>query len=284
MTKITVSQRIEQAVGLKVARLVERYNQETDSKRKIDIKYKLGRTIMGAFIAEVLNLNEKDWKLFLKEQFGGVFKALEDLGTDYVNKRLARGELSIRDIELLAYEGATIDRVSKYKLPGVARREVSKKRIVERTAVLSILGTFSLMVSQAYLSVALEPLGHLNNLVARRFNADQNWVFTVATLATHENLMKKKLAELGVSEQEIEELSRKEGLNPIIRRLEQEITQREKRQVSLGFYQASGPRTVRNQLEHHGYNVKASPDEMRGILRDVLKFEAELFPPPGKTS
>jgi hypothetical protein len=282
--KVTVSERVSKAVALKIIKLADRYNQETDPKRKIDLKYKLSRTIMGAFYSEVLSLSDKDFKVFLKEQFGAVFKAIENIGSEYVDKKLARGEMSMQDIQLLAYEGETLDRVAKYELPGVGRRKVSPKREHERMMALGVLSIFSNMANQAYLNAALEPLAQLNNLVSRRFGADQNWVFTVATLATHENLVKKKLAELGVSEQEIENLSKSGGLSPLVSRLEKLIKSKENRQVSLGFYQASGLRTVRNELEHHGYAMKMSHDEMRGILKDVLKFEAELFPPPTVTA
>jgi hypothetical protein len=278
--KEIVSERLNRAVALKIIKLAEQYNQETDPKRKIDLKYKLGRTLMGAFVSAVMNLSDADFKIFLKEQFGAVFKAIENIGTEYVNKKMSRGELTLQDIQLMAYESETVDRISKYDLLGMGKSKLPKKKQFERIVALSLLSMFSNIANQAYLNSALEPLEQLNNLVMRRFGADGNWVFTVATLATHENLVKKKLIDLGMSEKGIEDVSRQGGLNPLVSRLVKLIESKENRQVSLGFYQASGLRAVRNEIEHHGYARKVTHDEMRNVLKDVLRFEAELFHEP----
>lgn len=286
----TVSERLNKAVELKIIKLADNYNQETDSKKKIDLKYRLRRTLMGVIVNEIMDLSDKDFEIFLKEQFGAVSKAIENIGTENLNKKMARGELTVQDIQLMAYEGEIIDRISKYDLLGVKKSKLPKKKQFERMMALSLLSMFSNIANQAYLNSALEPLVQLNNLVMKRFGADGNWVLAVATLATHENLIKKKLRDLGMSEKEIEDISRQKGLSPLISRLVKLIESKENRQVSLGFYQASGLRAVRNEIEHHGYARKVAHDEMRNVLKDVLKFDAELFiespnqRPPGAPS
>jgi len=269
---------MNKSISEKVQKYYDQYNKETDPKRKIDLKYKLGRKILNIYFAEILSLNDKDFGYFLKEQFKDIEKAIENLGTDYVNKRLARGEMTLQDIELLAYEGQTLDRFSKYDFINLNTSKLSKRKQFGRIMLLSVLSMTQSSVKDAYLSVALEPLVQLNNLVSRRFDADSNWSTAVAILATHENLVKRKLRDLGMSEAEIEKTSKEGGLSPLVSQLVRIIKAKENRDVSLDFYKASGLRNVRNELEHRGYALKVSHDEMRNILKDVLRFEAELFP------
>jgi hypothetical protein len=277
--KPTVSEQMNKSVSEKVQKYYDQYNKETDPKRKIDLKYKMGRKIVNIYFAEILSLTDKDFGSFLKEQFKDIQKAFDDLGKDYVDKRMSRGEMNLQDIELLAYEGQTLDRFSKGDFIDLSKSKLSQKNQLARMMLLSVLSMTQSAVKEAYLTVALEPLVQLNNLVNRRFGADGNWSTAVAILATHENLVKRKLRDLGISEAEIEKTSKEGGLNPLVSQLVKLIKLREKRDVSLEFYKASGLRNVRNELEHRGYALKVSHDEMRNILKDVLRFEAELFPP-----
>src|SRR5437667_8099733 len=140
-----------------------------------------------------------------------------------------------------------------------------------------LLDTLQFYLALQGMGVALEPLSQINALVARRFASDQNWVLAVGILISHENLIKRKLVDLGVPNQIIENISKKEGLHPLISMLEQKILDREKRSVSLEFYRSSALRAIRNKLEHEGYNLKVSQEEMLTLLRDIQRFENELY-------
>ncbi len=103
-------------------------------------------------------------------------------------------------------------------------------------------------------------------------------------MATHENLVKKKLVELGMLEDLVEHLSRTKGFPKLIDRLAKLIERREKRRVSLTFYKTSSLRTVRNKIEHEGYKLGVTRDEVFDLLKDTLRFETELFPNPPVSS
>ena len=275
--RLTVSERVNKEITEKVQTYFDQYNNESDPKHKIDLKYKLGRKVLRAYFAEVLGLSDEDFASFLKEQFKDIKKASDSLGEDYVSKRMARGEMTLQDFKLMAHEGETLDRFSKYDFVDLSKSKLSQKNLLARFMLLSVLSMTQTSLKEAYLSVALEPLVQLNNLVVRRFGADGNWSTAVAILATHENLVKKKLIDLGLKEADIEKRSKEGGLSPLVDQLVMLIKAKEKRDVSLDFYKASGLRNVRNQLEHRGYAMKVSHEEMRNLLKDVLRFEAELF-------
>jgi hypothetical protein len=128
------------------------------------------------------------------------------------------------------------------------------------------------------MAVNLEPLYQLNAMVARRFGGDGHWTLATAILATHENLVKKKLVELGLSEGKIEGISREKGFPALVGILAKEIQRKENRRVSLAFYKASALRMVRNKMEHEGYNLTVKREEVLDLLKEIRKFEAEMFP------
>jgi len=151
---------------------------------------------------------------------------------------------------------------------------------MDRFLVLLFFQYIGLMNVQRALDLELEPFQQLNAIVHRRFGAQYYWSLAVALLATHENLVKKKLVELGMNEEEIERISRTKGFPKLIQQLARLIERKDKRSVSLAFYKTSSLRTVRNQLEHQGYKLAVTRDEIFDLLKDTLRFETELFPNP----
>jgi hypothetical protein len=256
---------------------VERYNLETDPKKRIDLRHKIGRVFMRTYSLQILKLSEADWNRYCKERFELVNQARDSIAKEYLDSKLARGEIKLDDLELLAYEGEKVERFGGFRLSKAERKSISQFRIRERTSVLLLLDTLQFYLTIQAMGMALEPLSQINALVARRFGSDQNWVLAAAILATHENLVKRKLADLGVSDEEVERASKAGGLYPLIDMLERQILAKDKRQVSLEFYRASALRNIRNVLEHQGYNLKVSQGEMLDLLHDIQRFEKELY-------
>jgi hypothetical protein len=151
------------------------------------------------------------------------------------------------------------------------------KRVMERSLLLITLQYAQLGLQMQLMSASIEPLSLMTVMVKNYFGADENWLFAVAILATHENLVKKKLLDLGVPEAEIENENVK--FRDLMDRLTKEIEQKENRKLGLGFYKTDTLRTVRNELEHRGYRHKVSKEQMLELLKDLKDFQKEVFPP-----
>jgi len=149
--------------------------------------------------------------------------------------------------------------------------------MLERTLVLLVVSYFQLGLQQQVMNASIEPLSMMANMIANHFNADVNWLFAVSILATHENLVKRKLLDLGVDETTMES----ENYPALIERLAKEIEDKEKRKLGLGFYKTDSLRTIRNELEHRGYRYKVTREQMLELLRDLKDFEREVFQPTG---
>jgi hypothetical protein len=135
----------------------------------------------------------------------------------------------------------------------------------------------------SYLIIGLMNLDvkdRIESILKRNFDNDQNWSNAVSILAIQENLVKKKLETMGMSKNDIKEFLASKGnkFQNLVDHLEKKIIGEEKRTPSISFYKVQSLRDVRNKLEHDGYDVKITAEDVKDLLKDIEKFEKELFP------
>ena len=272
----TVSEGLNDTVQAECKGLIDEYNLEKDPEIRLKIQYEILRKVIRTVIIRVSRLKEKDWRRFLKEQIKPLGDWIEKTSREILEQRLRRGQLGLQDIGLLHTESELAEGFGR--LSRIESQVLRKKRTIERLLALIFLSYVGLYFQMGVLVVNLEPLSELNTLVAKRFGADHNWTLAAALLSTHENLVKQKLADLGIPHEKIEQISRKEGFASLLTLLAREIEAKEKRRVSLAFYKSSSLRMVRNKLEHEGYRQKVTKEEVFDLLKEIKRFEAELFP------
>ena len=129
-------------------------------------------------------------------------------------------------------------------------------------------------------AMKFSPITRLQNILVKQFESDFSWAMAISILATQENLVKQKLMELGQDKKEIKEFLKGKGNNfsKLVEWLSQEIEKKEQRKLTLSFYKSSTLREMRNTIEHEGFDIKISKDDVDDILKDIKKFEKELFP------
>jgi hypothetical protein len=274
----TVSELLDERIKSSVKTLVDEFNAEKDPKTRLQIHYDIAKRAGRTSIREIAKLSEKEWKRFLKEQVKPFAESVEKTSQEILDQKLKHGQLSARDLGLLSVEGELLEHFNL--LTRADEKLLAKRRNIERILVLFSFQYFGMAYGIWLTQVNFEPFNQANAIVARRFGADQNWIMAIALLAIHESLVKKKLIELGVSDQELSNISRKRGFGSLIDRLASQIERKEKRRITLTFYKTSSLRAVRNRLEHEGYKLTVTRDEVLDLTKDTLRFETELFPNP----
>lgn len=276
----TVSDKLNEKIQTEAKALVEEYNAETDPVVRVEIQYDVASKIRKTLIVEISAMTDKDWRLFLREQTKPLEKWIEKTAEDILEQKLRQGAFGLKDISLLYTHAELADRSTRWTRSETVA--LKKRRTIERLFALFGLSYVAMAFQTGITALSLEPLLMINSLVSRRFGADSNWTLAATILATHENLVKKKLSILGRSEKEIEGISRNEGFSALIGVLATEIERKEKRKVSLTFYRASALRSVRNRVEHEGYKTTVTREEVLDLVKDTNRFELELFPNPTK--
>lgn len=277
----SVSELLNEKIQSSVKTLVEEFAKEKDAERRLQIQYDIAKKAARVSIREIVKLSEKEWRRYLKEQVKPWAESVEKSSQEVLDQKLKQGQISAQDLGLLAFEGELLDHFNL--LTRADERLLSRRRNIERILGLISFQYASLAFGIWLSQVSFEPIAQANGIVARRFGADQNWVMAIALLSIHENLIKKKLIDLGVSELEVSSISRRRGFAGLIDRLATQIERKEKRRITLTFYKTSSLRAVRNRLEHEGYKLTVTKDEILDLTKDTLRFEMELFPyPQGK--
>lgn len=229
---------------------------------------------------EIYRLSNRNFGLYMKELTKPFAQQYNKFQQDYIVQRITHGGLTAADLPLVVAEQQIASKAFDRFSPTMAGGD---KRVVDRTLLLLTMSYAQLGFQLQVMNATLEPLQLMTQMIRSHFGADENWLFAVSILATHENLVKKKLLELGVSEAEIENENTK--FHELMERLTKEIEQKENRKLGLGFYKSDTLRTVRNELEHRGYRHKVTREQMLELLKDLKDFEKEVFPTvPAKAS
>ena len=182
------------------------------------------------------------------------------------------------DMETLSTVAQSFN-VSNFKLTSKTDNILKKRAVLERLFVLEFAGKIEMFTSLVVLALEQNPLTKLEDIIKRRFDSDLNWAFAVSILATHENLVKKKLIDLGMTEEEIKDFLNNRGKHfpNLVEHLSKLIKEKENRSVGLSFHKSSALREVRNKLEHEGYKQKIEKQDIVELLNDIERFEKEIF-------
>jgi hypothetical protein len=278
--KKTVSDRINDRISVECQPLISKLIVEKDRKKQLKLQYAIIETTSRVTLDEINRLSDDDFDRYLKEQVKPFAEAYENFQRELLVQRITHGGLTSADLALVVAEQEIAAKTFGRGFSSAMERIFTKRKMLERTVVLLTMSTLQLGLQQQITNANLEPLSVIANMIASHFGADANWLFAVSILATHENLVKKKLLDLGVDETILE----KEAYPVLIERLAKEIQDKEQRKLGLGFYKSDSLRTIRNELEHRGYRYKVTREQMLELLKDLKDFEKEVFPTPGSAT
>ena len=117
------------------------------------------------------------------------------------------------------------------------------------------------------------PFFDILDTARNKLGVDEKWLIASAALDLEENMLKKKLIELGLSVDEIEKLKYHEMVNEVIKLIEKG----EGRQIALDVLLTPGYRKVRNRFKHRGYEYRPTNEEIFTIIAHVVKLGKSLW-------
>jgi len=110
------------------------------------------------------------------------------------------------------------------------------------------------------------------DIVQNRLGFDKNWLIGMSLIQLHENLLKKKLSQLG------EKIHPDQKMPQIISRLINSIKQKENRDVRLSIEISTGLKKIRDIVTHEGYKQKITKPDLENIIKEIKKVEEVLYP------
>ncbi len=257
---------------------VELKNSENlSTKEKSDLMTKTLHQAIIEYMSDVNTFTVEEFDKLLDKQKDSLTRISDAVQKEMLNSMRTNPEVDINTISFLALffnSEQNMDEKIESKLDEI----ISNKETLRRLFVLELLGKFEFFILLMLITMSNSRLYQLGTIIEKRFDSNINWTLSVATLATHENLIKKKLTELGTSEDEIEKIVKEKKFGGLVEHLEKQILEKENRTMSLSFHKSSALRAMRNELEHNGFKLKITDKEIDNLLYDIEQFDKELFP------
>jgi hypothetical protein len=262
-------------IGNEFEKIRKEYSETKGIRAKGEVLNDIYRRSFLAYVHEIKSTNSETFEALWKKRMDSLMELAKAIPEKLkqVNLEGVNNEDIISMALSLEPEPQFLEKIQK-EMDGIdlGVEEYGKLFLTEFTSKFELF--------YIILSVILElmPLLKLGDIVKKRFNSDYNWGLAVAILATQENLVKKKLIDLGMSKQEINKFLKQNTFSNLVDLLADKIKKEENRQVKLSFYKPSSLRDVRNKIEHEGYEVKVESDDILDLINDVEKLDKELFP------
>lgn len=260
-----IQERIQQDTQKENVRL----EKEKDPVKQAKLGFEIQRKTTKIVLDEIKKRSERDFERWMEEvthpfttQYFDVEGQIDDIALNISkNSKEYDAYKKIQNIK----KKFTADFFSDLDDPSL------KKKHLERFLVLLILGAAETELQSMKNIVEYNELGRAFNLVKRRFHFDHNWFTCLGLIQLHENLIKKKIVELGG------EIKGDEPIRVLIIKLSKLIKQKEKRDVTLDLLMSEGLKKIRDLMTHGGYKQKVYRITLKKITKDIEELESLLF-------
>ncbi|MDE1818375.1 MAG: hypothetical protein KGI19_07210 [Thaumarchaeota archaeon] len=261
-------------------RLEEQQKKLEDTKgatSKADLANAIYAQSLEEYFLKIIKMSESDFDKHIAQRELRVRQLMEEFTTNLTKNIFSQDLPSIDDIGMLSILMEPNSKIVEKMSPEFAKTTITPESL-ERLFGLELLNRFDLFYVMFLQVLHQIPLHRLESITRRRFNSNVNWGIAIAILALHENLVKKKLTELSMNDEEKNiTFTKGKEFSTLIDKLADKIKEIENREVGLTFYRTSSLREIRNRLEHEGHKFQVTDDEINNLLNDIEKFEAELF-------
>jgi hypothetical protein len=271
--KQTALEKINEAVATESKPLIDKHNQEKNPEKRLKLQYEIYQIVSRVSLRKIYELSDQEFERYLKQIAKPFADAYEKFEREVLVQRITQGAITPADLALIAAEQEIIARTFGKPLSSSLDQLYSRRKMLERMLILMIMQLAQTGLQLQMLSAWLEPFSELANTASSRFGAGPDWLFAVSILATHENLVKKKLVDLGIDEK----LFEKARFSDLVDRLASEIEIKEGRKLGLSFLKTASLRDTRNEMEHRGYRHKVTRQQMLELLKDLRDFEKEVY-------
>lgn len=266
----SIKQQMDNEVSRALRPYLKKLEKETDNIKKTKLIHKAFLLELKIFLKYLTTVKQKDFELLLNDM-------LNPLETEYAKFN--------EKVDLLAYDHAKSPReFEDYKIRKNLQSDYLKgfsniidKMNLNKTGFERFSLFLLIALSDATINAQKEAIENLEwflatNVVQTRLGFDQNWLMGMALIQLHENLIKKKLSDVGYK------ITRDDKMPYLISKLGFLIEQKEKRDVKLELEMSQGLKRIRDLMTHQGYKYKISKSNLTKIMKEIQNLEQILYP------
>ena len=278
--KKSIQQKIENNIRKKLKEyldedtkeLIRAYKSEKDEVKKVELGYALSEVlapvILPIYFEQLATMSDRDFSSYCRELRKPVLEKAEEVGEEYLKYDMIMRNPLVVLTEIVALEKCS-KRLGK-KIEKRIEHHFKDSKLIERLLVLISINYFAYRIA----FVRFRPFFDVLNTARNKLGVDETWLIASAALDLEENMLKKKLIELGMCVDEIDNLEYYDMVDKVIKL----IKKKEGRQIGLDLLLTSGYRKVRNMFEHRGYEYRPKNEEILNIIAHVIKLGKFLWP------
>ena len=266
----TVFQQILERAKKAIAIEQEKFQKEKDLVKQVKIGFKIQRIVEKIVFDELKTRSNKEFDQWIEELTTPFAKQVTLVNTQFEDIAFKTSKTS-KDFEKFKKIQSLKKQYVKELFEELDDPDLSKKDL-ERYLVFTILGSLQMEIQEMKNVIEYNELLRAINLIQRRLNFDHNWFTCMGLIQLHENLLKKKIVELGG------EMKGEESINHLINLLSELIKKKENRDVTLDLEMSQGLKKTRDLMSHEGFKHGVRKETLKKITKEIEDLEIILYP------
>jgi hypothetical protein len=218
----------------------------------------------------VKTLSDKEWGRYI-EECADPLAEQDAIVNDEVDKIIYRKSNDPKEFAKYQKMKKIATRVNLEQMDIAGNARLDKKQL-ERFVTLMLVQVANDELKLKQNQVAFYEFGEAIGMVERRFGFKNEWLVYLSLIQLHENLIKKKITELGGS------VGGDDKIPVLIPRLAGLIKEKEDRDVSLALLMSNGIKHARDTMTHDGYRRAVSKGDLCRLYEEIAEFEDVLYP------
>ncbi len=243
---------------------------ERDEIKRAKLEFQILKKRLQIVLTEIKNLSDSKWDEYVNELFEPIVEQSKQI-SDKVDTLMLKTSTSAKDYE--KYQKLkNISKKANQELFEVFDSISLSKKQLERFLIFIYRQMIVTDVLWTQNNLEFYEFTEAVNMSQRRFGFDHNWLVCLSLIQLHENLIKKKIVDLGG------DIKEDESIRSLISKLTRLIKENEKREVSFALLLSNGVKTARDTMSHEGFKHSISKKDLGNVWHEILELEVTLYP------
>ena len=270
MASKTPLQIVQEKIIRKCAPYLKKLEKEKDEIKRLKLQFQISKKTLYVALAELKKLSDSQWEKYMEELFEPLVKQSEQI-SEKIDTLILKKSPDAKEYERYQKLKRISEKGNADLFQVLDQVDLNKKQL-ERLLIIFFKHMIAADISLIQNNLDFYEFNEAGGVVQRRFGFDYNWLVCLSLIQLHENLVKKKITELGG---EIRKEDRIDSLVPVLLKL---IKEKEGRDVSLALLMSDGLKKTRNLMTHHGYKQSVSKSDLEKIFNEITSLEQTLYP------
>lgn len=269
MSKKTVLQEIQEKVKKSTEKENIQLGKEKDPVNQIKLGLQIQQKIEKIILEEIKTRSNKDFENWLKDLTKPFTERYTNISreTDDIILTMSKDSKEFENYKKIK---KLKENYAKKLISSLDESNLSQKHL-ERYLIFMILNSAQIDLQTMQNNIEYNELARAISLVQRRLKFDHNWFTCLGLIQLHENLIKKRIIELGGH------IQKKVPVEVLITEFANLLKKKENRDITLDLLMSHGLRKVRNLMTHEGFKHKVSKETLRKIIKDIESLESILY-------